>query len=244
MKSFRSSILASLLILLLLLPAHAQTGFRDVSSDAWYASGVSYVSSRNLMSGVGDGRFDPEGSVTRGMIVTILHRMAGTPKPGRSAGFADVAAGSYYAAAVNWAAENAVVTGTDSNHFAPDSPITREQLAAILFRYCKAQGDEATERANLSAYADASQISAYAKDAMSWANANGYLTGVSEDTLLPGGTTTRAQAAAIIMRYHSVMKPIASQEPAQTAEEQPKQEEKDKEKRKKKKHPPYPQSPR
>ena len=118
-----------------------------------------------------------------------------------SAGFTDVAYGTWYTAAVNWAAANDIVTGYGSGKFGPMDPITREQMAAILFRYADFKGMDTTARADLSGYTDAGDISAYAVEAMSWANAEGFITGTTATTLKPQGSATRAQVATILTRY-------------------------------------------
>ena len=134
------------------------------------------------------------------MIVTILYRLENEPAAG-TASFSDVASGAYYAKAVAWAAENGVVTGTTATTFAPDAPITREQMAAILYRYATLKGYDVSQKADLSGYTDAGTISAYASDAMAWANAQGLITGVTNTTLAPKSSATRAQVATILMRF-------------------------------------------
>ena len=175
--------------------------FADVSSTQWFYDAVSYVYSHNLMNGIGDATFDPSGTTTRGMIVTILYRYEGSPTAGMS-GFSDVAARQYYAAPVAWAAAHGIVNGYPNGTFVPNAPITREQFAAILYRYAQYKGFDVSGKADLyAAFTDAGQVSGYARDAMAWANYEGLINGVTTTTLQPGGSATRAQAAAILMRF-------------------------------------------
>ena len=173
--------------------------FRDVSTVAWYHSAVDFAVKRGLMNGVAADRFAPESGFTRAMLVTVLHRAAGTPKATAKAPFTDVPAGQWYAEAVDWAYENGIVNGVSPDRFAPEAPITREQLVTILFRYA---GDEA--RASLDAFPDAGEVSDYAREALSWAIARGLVNGIARDGaayLSPRGGATRAQVAAILMRF-------------------------------------------
>lgn len=175
--------------------------FVDVSSASWYADAVQYVYENGMMRGTSETMFSPDETTTRAMIVTILHRIEGEPAADASS-FTDVMAGSYYTNAVAWAAANGIVNGVNETSFAPDNPITREQLAAILYRYAQFKGYDTTVGGmSLSEYADASQISAYATTAMQWANAEGLITGVTDTTLSPQGSATRAQVATILMRF-------------------------------------------
>src|SRR5699024_11160901 len=144
--------------------------FADVAPASWYHDAVQYVYENGMMNGTSDTLFSPDATVTRAMIVTILHRLENAPASAAS-GFTDVAAGMYYADAVDWAAANGIVNGVSETRFAPDDSIIREQLAAILYRYAQFKGYAVTASADLSAYTDAAQISAYAAAAMQWANA-------------------------------------------------------------------------
>ena len=153
-----------------------------------------------MMNGVTDTTFAPGSTTTRGMIVTILYRLEGEPDTAASS-FTDVAANMYYADAVAWAQTNSIVTGITETTFAPDQAITREQMAAILYRYVQFKGWDVTAGSGLSAYADASRISAYAVEAMRWANAEGLITGVTDTALEPQDSATRAQVATILMRF-------------------------------------------
>lgn len=177
-----------------------QPPFSDVSTEDWFCEAVNYAYETGLMSGTGNGRFSPAQTTTRGMIVTMLHRFEGTPEAGESS-FSDVPPGQYYSDAVAWAASSGVVNGYDSSHFAPNDVITREQMAVILYRYAQYKGYDVSRRADLSGFTDAGKVSGWAADAVSWANAWGLINGVGNNTLLPGGSATRAEAAAIFMRF-------------------------------------------
>ena len=152
------------------------------------------------MKGVTDRAFAPDDSLTRGMLVTILHRLKDEPASPAS-GFADVKNGAWYAEAVHWAAANGIVGGYGDGRFAPNDAITREQLAAILYRYARYKGCDVVGSADLTGFADASDISGYAMGAMSWANAMGLVNGTDDATLMPGGLAARGQVAAILMRF-------------------------------------------
>ena len=173
--------------------------FADVAPDAWYADAVRYVSERGLMSGTGDAAFSPDDTTTRGMVVTILWRLDGSPAWTAASGFSDVEESVYYAEAVGWASANGIVGGYDNETFGPGDPITREQMAAILYRFAQTQGWDTTAWADLSGYADAGEISAYALPALQWANGAGLIAG-SGGAILPVDSATRAQVAAILMR--------------------------------------------
>src|SRR5699024_414264 len=153
-----------------------------------------------LMDGTGDGQFSPNVTTTRAMLVTILYRLDGAYVDGVSA-FTDVPAGTWYTNAVAWANDLGLVTGYGDGTFGPDDPVTRAQMAAILQLYAALLGDDVTLRADLSAYRDASSISAYAADAIAWANAEGLINGVGNDRLNPKGDATRAEVAAILQRF-------------------------------------------
>lgn len=175
--------------------------FRDVALGAWYYDAVMYAADKNLMGGVGDGVFAPGEPTSRGMIVTILYRLEGSPAVPGVSGFLDVADGVWYADAVAWAVSNNIVGGYGNGSFGPNDPITREDMAVILYRYAVYRGCDVTARADLSAYADISRISGYAVDAMQWANAEGLINGVTAAALEPKGSAVRAMAAAILMRF-------------------------------------------
>ena len=178
--------------------------FADVAKGSWYYEGVRYAYENGLMSGTGEGTFSPDLPTSRGMLVTILYRLAGSPAAG-SASFTDVAKGQWYADGVAWASANGVVSGYPDGSFRPNDTITREQMAAILYQYARIQGKLDDSRADLSIFADLDSLSAYAKEPMSWAVAQGLFSGVSADTLAPGGSTTRAQAAVILTAFSKAL---------------------------------------
>ena len=175
--------------------------FADVPSGSWYYDDVAYVYDTGLMTGLTATAFGPNLSTTRGMIVTILWRMENEPAAKHGCPFADVRRGSYYEQAIAWASENGIVTGFDASTFAPDRAITREQLAAILFRFAAYRGmDAVTLRENLSSFQDQAAISAYAVSALNWAVGEGLMQGTG-DKLEPTGSATRAQVAAMLRRF-------------------------------------------
>ena len=174
-------------------------GFTDVSRDDWFANGVDYVSQKGLMSGTGTGTFAPNTALTRGMLVTILYQMAGAPEVTGTCPFRDVAAGSYYEKAAIWTAENGLVSGYENGCFGPNDPVTREQLAAILYRYAQYRGLDVSQTGSIGGFADNSSVSGYARTAMAWANGAGLISGMGDNTLAPRGTATRGQAAVILM---------------------------------------------
>ena len=175
--------------------------FADVPSGSWYYDDIAYVYDAGLMTGLTATAFGPNLSTTRGMIVTILWRMENEPTAKHGCPFADVRRGSYYEQAIAWASENGIVTGFDASTFAPDRAITREQLAAILFRFAAYRGmDAVTLRENLSSFQDQAAISAYAVSALNWAVGEGLMQGTG-DKLEPTGNATRAQVAAMLRRF-------------------------------------------
>lgn len=175
--------------------------FADIPSGSWYYDDVAYVYDTGLMTGLTVTAFGPNLSTTRGMIVTILWRMENEPVAKHGCPFADVRRGSYYEQAIAWASENGIVTGFDASTFAPDRAITREQLAAILFRFAAYRGmDAVTLRENLSSFQDQAAISAYAVSALNWAVGEGLMQGTG-DKLEPTGNATRAQVAAMLRRF-------------------------------------------
>ena len=181
--------------------AEAPLPFHDVTEGDWFYDAVRYAYETGLMDGVGDNLFAPNSQTTRAQLVTILYRLAGEPEPGGDSGFADVAAGTWYTDAVAWAAQNGIVNGVSDTEFAPGDDITREQLAAILYRYAACQGYDVSQRADLSGFGDASSISGYAQEALSWAHAQGLVLGFEDGSLRPQGTASRAQIAAVLMRF-------------------------------------------
>lgn len=207
MRKRTTKILAMLLsvaMALSMLPGQALAAgppFTDVSAGKWYSDAVSYVYEKQLMQGTDDTTFSPDVTTTRGMVVTVLHRMEGSPAASGGTSFADVASGQYYANGVAWASANGIVGGYGNGRFGPQDTITREQLASILCRYAQHKGFDVSGRGDLSAFQDAGKISDYAKEAVAWAVQEGLLNGVREDTIAPAGGATRAQVAAILMRF-------------------------------------------
>ena len=175
--------------------------FKDVKSSDWFYNDVKYVYEKGMMAGTAADVFAPNATTTRAMIVTILYRLEGSPAVTGTSAFVDVPAGQWYTDAVNWAAANQIVKGTSATTFAPNDSITREQMAAILYRYAQYKGYDVTKQADLSGYSDNSQVSAYAKDALAWANAAKLINGVTNTTLAPQGNATRAQVSAILHRF-------------------------------------------
>ncbi len=177
--------------------------FVDVSDGAWYASAIDYAVTNGLMNGTGNNKFEPESSMTRAMLVTVLWRYAGEPMEGENI-FADVKDGQWYTEAVVWAAHNGIVGGVGGGKFDPDGKITREQLAAILYRYCNSVGIDVSAKAELSGFPDGGKVSDYAQDPLAWAVAVGLVAGTQSGSkvyLDPQGNATRAQVATILMRF-------------------------------------------
>ncbi len=175
--------------------------FTDVSETDWFHDAVRYVYDNGLMDGVGDGQFAPNATTNRAMVVTILYRLAGEPDESGDSAFTDVADGLWYTDAVLWAAQKGIVNGISETEFAPAGDLTREQLATILYRYAAYQGYDVSQRADLSGFGDASSISGYAQEALSWAHAQGLVLGFEDGSLRPQGTASRAQIAAVLMRF-------------------------------------------
>ena len=178
-----------------------QHPFTDVAADAWYAQAVQYVYENGLMDGIENNQFAPEHTTTRAQLVTILYRLEGQPAVTGESGFTDVEADTWYTDAVVWAAANGIVNGVSDTRFAPGDEITRQQMAAILYRYAEAKGYDVTDSADLSGYSDAETIQAYAQIPMAWACAQGLIQGFEDGTLRPAGNATRAQIATILMRF-------------------------------------------
>ena len=173
------------------------TDFADLPVVSWYKEGVSYALDHGLMNGVGSREFDPDGNVTRAMFVTILYRAENTPSvEGKSNPFTDVQNGKWYTEAVIWASDRGIVKGTSETTYSPDAPITREQIATILFRYSKSSPSDKS----LSSFPDAGTVSSYAQNGMCWAVAEGIING-KDGKLAPKENATRCQIAAILMRY-------------------------------------------
>ena len=176
--------------------------FTDVKTGDWFYEAVQYVYDKGMMTGVSADRFAPASTTTRGMIVTILYRLENEPAVSGGSAFTDVESGAWYANAVAWAAANDIVNGTSATTFAPNSPITREQMATMLYRFAQYKGmDAVTLQENLTGYPDGGQVSDYAIPAMNWAVGQGLIAGMENGTLVPQGSATRAQVATILMRF-------------------------------------------
>ena len=176
--------------------------FTDVNDDDWFYDVVRYVYEQGLMTGTSDTEFSPDLTTTRGMIVSILNRLEDGPTA-EAAGFTDVAAGDWYADAVNWAASEGIVAGYEDQTFRPNDPITREQLAAMLMNYAAWKGEDVSARADLSSYNDAASVSSWAVETVQWAVAEGLISGMPGNLLEPQRSATRAQVAAILERFLS-----------------------------------------
>ena len=183
------------------MTTYSKLPFSDVRIADWFYNDVKYVYDKGMMAGTAADVFAPNATTTRAMIVTILYRLEGSPAVTGTSAFVDVPAGQWYTDAVNWAAANQIVKGISATTFAPNDSITREQMAAILYRYAQYKGYDVTKKADLSGYSDNSQVSAYAKDALAWANAAKLINGVTNTTLAPQGNATRAQVSAILHRF-------------------------------------------
>lgn len=180
----------------------SETKFNDVSANDWFASAVDYVTGKGMMNGTADNTFSPKANTTRGMVVTVLYRLENQPSTS-AASFTDVASGAYYANAVAWANANGIVSGYGSGKFGPNDKVTREQLAAILYRYAQYKKYDVSvgEDTNILSYNDAQSISSYAIPAIQWACGAGVVTGKSGSKLDPKGNATRAEVAAMLMRF-------------------------------------------
>ena len=180
----------------------SETKFNDVSANDWFSSAVDYVTGKGMMNGTADNTFSPKANTTRGMVVTVLYRLENQPSTS-AASFTDVASGAYYANAVAWANANGIVSGYGSGKFGPNDQVTREQLAAILYRYAQYKKYDVSvgEDTNILSYDDAQSISSYAIPAIQWACGAGVVTGKSGSKLDPKGNATRAEVAAMLMRF-------------------------------------------
>ena len=182
-------------------PGTGANPFTDVSEKDWFYGDVMFVYENGLMLGTSKTLFSPYGTATRGMMATILWRMEGSPAPKGKNSFTDVEAGKWYADAITWTAENGIFAGYGKDKFGPDDPITREQLAAIFYRYADYKGYDLTVKGNLDKFKDADKITDYAKTAMGWAVGSGLVKGKSGNLLDPQGTATRAEIAAMLHRF-------------------------------------------
>ena len=187
-----------------------EPSFDDVLPDNWAYEAVEYVNEKGLMSGVGGGSFSPGQPTTRGMLVTILYRMEGEPEYENTGAirFTDVNDDAWYAKGVYWAAENGIVKGVGDGRYLPEDPGTREQMAAIFHRYAGYKGYDVTAQGDLSAFTDAASVGDWAREALIWAVDKELINGMGDGTVNPRGTATRAQTAAILMRFcETVAKP-------------------------------------
>lgn len=178
----------------------AAAEYADVSGNDWYYDEVAYVNEKGIMQGVSDAAFEPNGIVTRGMLVAMLHRLDESPEVKNAETFADVVSGAYYENAVKWASKNKLVSGYGNGNFGPDDAITREQMAVILFRFAAHMGFGWQSKGDTSVFSDAASISKFARYSMNWANGYGFIQG-NGGMINPAGKLTRAEAAAILMRF-------------------------------------------
>lgn len=214
LKKLWAAVLAVCMILSIQTTAFAavgDTGFSDVAADAWYADAVEYVRDNGLMSGTSATTFEPQTTTSRAMLATILYRASGSPTGAASANFTDVASDAYYYDAVNWAAANSIVSGYGNGRFGSNDPVTREQIATILWRYAGSPAADAGQD-----FADESSIASYAADAVDWARANGIVNGIGNNLFAPRGNATRAQVATILRNYMTMETPETPDTPAES----------------------------
>ena len=188
--------------------------FNDVKEADWFYDSVQYVCENEMMSGTGDTVFSPDAATTRGMLVTILYRMEGSPAVDGDMKFTDVSADRYYAAAAAWASENNIVNGYGNGVFGAENPVTREQMAAILYRYAQLKICDIAATGNLAGFSDLGDVSAYAANPLKWAVGNGLISGMENGVLAPGESATRAQTASILMRFCETIIPSGPENPA------------------------------
>jgi hypothetical protein len=180
----------------------ALAALRDVSVSDWYYDDVKFVTENGLFKGVSTTEFAPNAQMTRAMLATVLHRLAGEPAaPAGQGAFGDVPAGQWFTEAVAWASANGIVGGYSASVFGTDDPVTREQIAVLLYRYAELMGYDVSASVDLSAYTDAADISEWAREALAWANAAGLITGRDASALAPTDTATRAEVAAMLHRF-------------------------------------------
>ncbi len=180
--------------------------FTDVNTGDWFYDDVKYAYENGLMVGTGTINFSPNLETTRGMIVTILHRLEGSTKVTGTNTFADVEEGKWYSNAIKWAAENSIVAGYGDGKFGPEDSITREQMAVILMNYAKLKGYDVSAKTDISKFTDGDKVSSWAKDALAWANAKGLIIGTGNEILAPQGLAVRAQVAAVLHRFIETFK--------------------------------------
>ena len=212
MKRLSLFLLVAALLVGMIPSAFAANSFTDVRSTDWFSSAVSYVQERGLMSGTSATRFSPNEPTTRAMLVTILYRAAGQPEFSTPVSFTDVADSAYYADAVAWASENGIVTGYSRTRFGSDDPVSREQIASILWRYAGSPNADNAER-----FSDNSQIASYAVNAVNWARQNGVISGRPGNRFDPKANATRAEVATILRNFLSQQSdPDTPETPSQT----------------------------
>ena len=175
--------------------------FTDVKSTAWYYNAVKYVYENNLMAGTGDTTFDPEVSLTRAMTAQLFYNLEGKPAVTGDSTFTDVTSGHWAVDAITWAAQNDIVAGIGGGLYDPDSNVTREQFAVMLYKYARFKGYDLTATGDLTQFPDAGSISSWAETALSWANGKGLINGHENGTIDPKGRTIRAQAASIMANF-------------------------------------------
>ena len=198
LKRLSLFLLVAALLVTMIPSAFAANSFTDVRSTDWFSDAVSYVQERGLMSGTSATHFSPNEPTTRAMLVTILYRAAGQPETTGQSSFADVLARDYFANAVAWASENNIVTGYSRTRFGSNDPVSREQIATLLWRYAGSPSAGSTQN-----FADRNQISDYAADAVNWARANGIVNGRPGNRFDPKANATRAEVATILRNFLS-----------------------------------------
>lgn len=196
----KKRICAALLVMVFLCTTAQAAPFADVADRDWYSAQVDYVYQQGLMDGTSDTAFSPDMTLSRGMMLTILYRMADKPAVSGT-GFTDVEPGKWYSDAAAWAGQTGIAEGSGDGTLGHADPLTREQMAVMLYRYARHQGYDVSASAGLDAFADAAQVSAWAEDAMAWAVEKGLVQG-TDGKLLPGGVADRAQTAVVIARFH------------------------------------------
>lgn len=211
LKRLSAVLTASALALALSATAFAaveDTGFSDVAADAWYGEAVMYCRDNGLMNGTSQTTFTPDATMTRAQLCAVFYRMAGSPEVSGADAFADTPAGAWYEDAILWAGQNGIMSGYTAASFGPNDPVTRAQIAAILWRYAGQPDSDAAEN-----YTDETSIPSWADTAVDWAQASGTITGMADGSFQPNGRATRAQVAVILMRYDSRTAPTPEPPP-------------------------------
>lgn len=211
LKRLSAVLTASALALALSATAFAaveDTGFSDVAADAWYGEAVMYCRDNGLMNGTSQTTFTPDATMTRAQLCAVFYRMAGSPEVSGADVFADTPAGAWYEDAILWAGQNGIMSGYTAASFGPNDPVTRAQIAAILWRYAGQPDSDAAEN-----YTDETSIPSWADTAVDWAQASGTITGMADGSFQPNGRATRAQVAVILMRYDSRTAPTPEPPP-------------------------------